>query len=398
MTRMKVWSTLAILTAVGSSCWAQSNADLARENAALQNRVGNLEKQVQDLSARTGGGDQQSGTAPAKTPLWSSLDIQFYGYIKADAAYDDSRTSSGNFVLWADNEAYKDDDDEFSLTANETRLGFLINGPKDGGMETSGRIEFDFYGSPADENKAKIQMRHAYVQMVWPDSHWSLLAGQTSDVVSPLNPYTLNYTVLWDAGNIGYRRPQIRLTKDLTLASGNEMKLQGAIARTIGDDDLAEEASEDAGFPTLQGRVGLAFPWFGPERTTVGLSGHWGQEDYDNMPGADEADTWSLNLDLLQPIREKITLKAEIFTGENLNAYLGGIGQGVNPTTGKEIDSKGGWFAFALGPWDEWTFNTGIGIDDVDAGDVNIGQRTLNRSIFGNAIYALNEHADVGLV
>lgn len=396
MTRMKVWAVFVVLTAIGSSCWAQSNADLARENAALQDRVENLEKQVQDLSARVGQEDQPSGTAPGKTPLWSSLDIQFYGYIKADAAYDDSRTNNGNFVVWAENEAAKDDDDEFSLTANETRLGFLINGPTDGGMEASGRVEFDFYGSPADENKAKIQMRHAYMQMVWPDSNWSLLAGQTCDVVSPLNPSTINYTVLWDAGNIGYRRPQIRLTKDLTLSSGSELKLQGAIARTIGDDDLADEPGEDAGFPTLQGRAGLTFSWFGPAPTTVGLSGHWGEEDYDNLP-ADEADTWSLNLDVLQPLCEKMTLKAELFTGENLNAYLGGIAQGVNPTTGKEIASKGGWVALALGPWDKWSFNTGIGIDDVDAGDVNVGQRTLNRSIFGNAIYAVNKHADVGL-
>jgi hypothetical protein len=28
--------------------------------------------------------------------------------------------------------------------------------------------------------------------------------------------------------------------------------------------------------------------------------------------------------------------------------------------------------------------------------DVNTGDRTLNRCIFGNAIYALNEHVDVG--
>mgnify|MGYP005649887569 CR=1 FL=1 len=128
MTRMKVWAVFVVLTAIGSSCWAQSNADLARENAALQDRVENLEKQVQDLSARVGQEDQPSGTAPGKTPLWSSLDVQFYGYIKADAAYDDSRTNNGNFVVWAENEAAKDDDDEFSLTANETRLGFLING------------------------------------------------------------------------------------------------------------------------------------------------------------------------------------------------------------------------------------------------------------------------------
>jgi len=407
MTRMKVWSVFVVLTAIGSSCWAQSNADLARENTALQNRVENLEKQVENLSARVGQENEPLGTTSGKTPLWSSLDIQFYGYIKADAAYDDSRTTSGNFVLWADNEAQRDDDDEFNMTANETRLGFLINGPKDGNMETSGRVEFDFFGNYAEENKAKIQMRHAYMQFLWPQEQFSILAGQTWDVISPLNPSTLNYTVLWGVGNIGYRRPQIRLTKDWDLSEETSLRLQGAVARTIGDDEGTTEAGEDAGFPSFQGRAALTFPWLAQGPTTFGVSGHWGQEEYDEMPsGHGEADSWSLNLDLLQPLCEKMTLKAELFTGENLNAYFGGIIQGVRPikngagtTIGydNEIATKGGWVALALGPWDKWSFNTGIGIDDVDAGDVNVGQRTLNRSIFGNAIYALNKHADVGL-
>ena len=62
----------------------------------------------------------------------------------------------------------------------------------------------------------------------------------------------------------------------------------------------------------------------------------------------------------------------------------------------REIESKGGWCALAMGPCDEWRFNVGIGIDDVDADDVNEGDRTLNRAVFGNAIYAFNKHAEVG--
>jgi hypothetical protein len=34
------------------------------------------------------------------------------------------------------------------------------------------------------------------------------------------------------------------------------------------------------------------------------------------------------------------------------------------------IQAQGGWFAFSLGPWDKWSLNTGLGIDDVDADDV----------------------------
>ena len=49
-----------------------------------------------------------------------------------------------------------------------------------------------------------------------------------------------------------------------------------------------------------------------------------------------------------------------------------------------------------MGPWDKWRFNVGTGIDDVDRGDINDGDRTLNRSVFGNVIYAVNKNAEIG--
>jgi hypothetical protein len=93
-----------------------------------------------------------------------------------------------------------------------------------------------------------------------------------------------------------------------------------------------------------------------------------------------------------------VEIKAELFTGENLDAYLGGIGQGVTldgENQYKEIGSKGGWIAAGLGPWDNKRFNVGVAMDDVNRGDVNDGDRTLNRSVFGNVYCALNKQTDV---
>ena len=362
--------------------------------AELNDRISALEKELADLK-RDAGAD-----GPEKKSLWSSLDIQLYGYVKADASYDDSRTTPGNFVLYTDSEATNEDDDEFNLTANQTRLGFNINGPSTDTMKTSGKIEFDFYGNYASENKAKLQVRHAYMTLDWPDDQFSLLFGQTWDVVSPLLPSTLNYPVLWDAGNIGYRRPQIRATKSYDLNQDVTLKLEGALARTIGrTDPTNSETGEDSGKPTLQGRVSVSFPFFGHKRTTVGVSGHVGEEEYDlDATGRNvDFDSQSINLDVTQPVNDWLTVKAEAFSGENLNAYLGGIGQGVNTTTLNEIDSKGGWVAASLGPWDEWRFNVGAGVDSADRGDLNAGQRTLNSCVFGNVCYALNAHTQIGL-
>ena len=413
MKKFRVLEMILVVAAVSISWGAQAQAGLANENAQLKDRVDNLEKQVQDLTATMEGQGQQTTPSAAKPSLWSNVDVQFYGYIKADAAYDDSRMTTGNYAVWADRESTRVDDDEFNLTANETRLGLAITGPKTSTMETTGKVEFDFFGNYAAENKAKIQMRHAFLKVYWPNSRFSVLAGQTWDVISPLNPSTLNYTVLWDVGNIGYRRPQMPVTKELTVEPlQGTLKLEGAIARTLGRDVLGagatSESGEDAGFPTLQARVGLTFPWLEAGATTVGISGHWGQEEYDtSATGAStDFDTWSINFDVLQPICPKMTIKAEFFAGENLGAYFGGIGQTVRAvkdvngvTTGyaNEITTRGGWCAATLGPWDNLTFNTGVGLEDVDSGDVNSGDRIFNRCIFANAIYALNKQTDVGV-
>ncbi len=339
---------------------------------------------------------------PEKKNVLSSLDVEIYGIIKGDASYDNSRTNPGNYILYVDPESTRKNDDEFNLTANQTRLGLRVTGPATETFKTYGLVEFDFYGNYASENKAKIQMRHAYVVMDWPTAQFNILAGQTSDIISPLVPNTLNYTVLWDAGNIGYRRPQIRFTKGIPLGEKASLKFEGGFARTIGRNDLTgSETGEDAGFPTGQARVSMTFPFFGPKPTTVGVSGHWGREEYDlDATGRNlDLETQSINLDVTQPVVSWLTAWGELFSGQNLDQYFGGIGQGVNtanPTNPKEISANGGWVALSLGPWSKWSFNVGAGLDEVERDDVADGARTRNSSIFGNVLYSLNKSTQIG--
>jgi len=443
MRQIAILLSVALIVTTAGLCWADTTNDLARENAELRGRVDKLEKELEELkkivlqqvktsaaqtpearppeakpvpdSAPKIGEDDlrkiaemvQKETAKQK-PVWSGLDIQLYGYIKADASYDSSRTTPGNYVLYVDSEKTNKGDDEFNLTANQSRFGVKITGPDDDLVRTSGLVEGDFYGSYADENKAKIQLRHAYLKLDWPQDKFSILAGQTSDTMSPLFPDTLNYTVLWDAGNIGYRRPQIRLTKGFPVGSDDELQLEGAVARTIGRSNtlsptVTSESGEDAGYPTFQGRASVTLPWVGFKPMTVGLSGHCGREEYDvALSGTNKKfESWSVNLDFTGPINKWLSVKGELFTGVNLNTYFGGIGQGVYINTGtgvyNEIAAKGGWLGASLGPWDRWRFNIGAGMDDVDSSDINPDDRAMNRSIFGNVIYSVNKNAEIGL-
>ena len=397
---------LVVATALSLACaaGAAETSALAGENANLKQRVEKLDKEVEELKKALAQQDQPTEAKPLR-PVLSSLDIQLYGYLKLDAAYDTSRTDDGNFAKWVERENTNSDDDQFNMTANQSRFGVMITGPDGGAMRTSGRAEVDFYGG-GSQNKAHLMMRHAYMKLDWPEERFNIIAGQTSDVISPLVPATVNYSVAWWSGNIGYRRPQIRLTKALGLDGDVDLTLEGAVARTIGRDNTSLagtlDSGEDAGQPSLQGRASVTAPVFCSRPATIGLSGHLGKEEYDVAANGSDKEfrSWSLNVDLLQPVNRWLTIKSELFTGENLDAYLGGIGQGVTLTGANmydEIGSSGSWIAAGLGPWSHRRYNVGIAVDDVDRGDVNEGARTLNRSVFANMFCSIDKNAEFAL-
>lgn len=340
---------------------------------------------------------------PERKSVWSTVDLQVYGFIKLDAAYDTGLANPGNFVKWIDMDPLNPDDSQFSMTANQTRAGIWLSGDDDPekSMVAGGRVEIDFYGGGA-ENKPNPMLRLAYIDLNWRQAGWRFVAGQTFDLISPLFPLTVNYSVQWWAGNIGYRRPQIQLTKELSLSDKSKMVVAGAIARDIGSTDSilsGVDAGADAGVPGLQGRLGWVLGTQRPRPVSFGLSGHWAKESYEINEVGDhlDFDSWSANLDLMVPLTEKITLKAEAYTGVNLAQYLGGIGQGVNLEKNEEIGDTGGWISLDLGPFGDLTHHIGFTIADPDDEKLEVGNRSLNSSLFWNGDYSLTKHIQFAL-
>ena len=347
--------------------------------------------------------------------ILSSISVEFGGRLKADMSYDDSRTTPGNFAMYVNKEdtPRSRDDDEFNATANESRFWFNLKGPQVGNLWTGGKLEFDFYGAGAAENKAHFMLRRAYIDFGWKEYHLSILAGQHSDVFSPLVPSTLNYSVGWNNGNIGYRRPQLRVTKGFGLDEAS-LKLEGALTRTIGGEALHGEADrfrddygEDSGHPSVQARAGLTFPWVGTSKATVGVSGHWGAEqvEVNGVLPRDDVESYSVNIDVCLPVRLPevsplldFTLSGEWFYGANLDSYLGGIGQGINLTTGRKIRSRGGWGQISYEGFaaDGVSLAAGGGCDAPRTGDLNAGARSRNSFVFANVRYNLTKELQVG--
>ena len=110
------------------------------------------------------------------------------------------------YTLWVDSKS-TDTGDETIVDGRNTRFGIDVLGPRIpmlGCAESGGKIEIDFQGAfNGTDNKGSVLLRHAYVEVKNDD--FRLLAGQTWDVISPLNPSMLMYSV--GRGRRQYRLP-----------------------------------------------------------------------------------------------------------------------------------------------------------------------------------------------
>jgi hypothetical protein len=321
--------------------------------------------------------------------------------MKADVSYDDSNAYPGEYALFVnpENGANPDDNDEFSITARETRLWVNATGPRADWIATSGRVEIDFFGSAGAPNKANLLLRHAFMDINFPKAGFSFLAGQTSDIISPLVMNTLNYTVGWDQGNIGYRRPQMRLTKKQAIGD-LELVAAASLSRTIDADSftaVGNENGEGSGIPTVQGALSLTFPFIEKQKAKIGISAHHGVEDITIGGRKGEFQTWSFNVDVTLPITKYFALTGEFFTGEHLDTFFGGIGQGVDQTLFREIGAEGGWVQGKIKPHDDWEINIGYGADNPDNDDLSAGKRSKNDVVFANVRYAVLKDLVLGL-
>jgi hypothetical protein len=263
-----------------------------------------------------------------------------------------------------------------------------------GGPAASGRLEIDFHALPSSDSRNQIRMRHAYLKLAWDELE--LLAGQTADLISPLYPAVNADLVMWGAGNLGDRRPQLRVDYPLHLAEDRKLLLQGAIglAGANSGDDFDGNGlldGEASGRPTYQARTAYrsTVAW-AQGNLELGVWGHRAWQEVD-APIAGEAafDSHALGVDWYVPVfADRVWAKGELWSGENLSDVRGGIFQGVNRNTAEEVDARGGWLELGWKPFAQHELAAGFAWDDPDNGDLTRGDPTINRS--ANRIFYLS--------
>jgi len=306
--------------------------------------------------------------------------FQPYGFVRLDVIIDDSRLSHPQFPNYVQSEP-SGSNGSLNIHPRLTRFGVKIAKQTiSNTVSASGQIEIDFQNG-GRESRETPRMRHGFATLHFENA--DILLGQTWDLISPLYPAPNSDGLMWNAGNMGDRRPQLRAT---IKPNGGNLTLAGALGMPNavdgkdldGGSGLADLDGADAAIPMIQGLVEI-----NTTRLRLGAWGHWGREKTATPVGGKTAfDTYSLGGHFRIPFG-KAWAQGEAFMGQNLSDVRGGIGQSVNTTTGKEIESKGGWAELGVKATQTITLTVGGTIDDPTDAHLSVGGRTLNYSLYG---------------
>lgn len=341
----------------------------------------------------------------------SKFTIKPYGSLWTNVMSSTSRTSPGQFTLWVFSEEDQGES-AFEIDARRSRVGIEIEGAEiELGSEkfrSAGRVELDFFGQFLTENAAGVRLRHAY----WEASNdqWRMLVGQSWDLISPLRPNTLNFTVGWAGGNIGFRRAQLLAERTAQFSADTSLLFAASLNQDIIPDFPTESGirRESASLPVIMTRVAISRSLRQhTQPMVIGFSGHYGETGFDflqtgppplSLPPQDDArfPTWSVNMDADIPIAAGLSIRGEAFHGANLSPFLGGIGQGVCPCLRKSVHSTGGWLELAKRWSSSWESHAGTGIDDPANGDFLVG-RGMNQFVYVNQIWHATDALSTGL-
>ncbi len=287
---------ILLFVSVYTVLWCAPGFAVGVHNAeimALQERVDQLEAALSEVKALLK--EKTIGAQTMEPVVSASYDMKLYGYVKLDMAYDTQRTGSGggNFARYVlQSTPANDGDDEFNMTARQTRLGLLVDGGEYGDAKVGGRLEIDFYGG-GSEDTALPRLRLAYVDLKFPK--WELAFGQHYDVFSPLVAPTINFGILEYSGDLGYRIPQVRLTNYWDICGRFTTKI--AAARNLNnasEDGDSNDDGEDAPYPELQALLDWTGRLWG-RTVTFQLSGVLGQEEVDWSGDGDEGSTYDVS-------------------------------------------------------------------------------------------------------
>jgi len=301
--------------------------------------------------------------------------LSVYGFARLDVLADDTPMSDITkpvYVTMGRSGA------EMTMTPQLSQVGLSIDKWElSNHVDGEGKLEIDFGGGGGVN---AIRLRHAYGSITYRE-HVEILAGQTWDLISPLNPSAQNDTMLLGAGNTGDRRPQLRVT-----AQNEHIRfaIAGAVTGTF--DGMADAATTPG---ATQLNTKPMFQWLVEARgradgDMTNRIGVWGHGARDEEPDGTRRGSESIGMHAFASIGGRGAIYGELYSGINTADIGGALGQGISPMTGHGIHSTGGWLEMAvLIPEPRFLVAGGASVDAARDSDLGAGERETNTVLYG---------------
>ena len=317
-------------------------SDVVRQDALLEERIN-------ALSARF--------PEPGVVSSRSGNPVQIYGFVRSDAYVNTARANHAIATMWVlpeNGTTPGPNNSTFVFDVRLTRIGFDIDAGKIGAADTTGKIELDFLNFPSGlpESRQTPRIRLAYINLDFGDI--TLRLGQDWDTISPLYPAVNLQATMWNAGNLGDRRPQASLIWDGgdPHATAFQLRLTAGLTGAVDNQDLdtgfgTERDGFDAGFPHGQIRLGITTDsWVEAKRVSAGVWGMVAGLETDlpvGISGRRHFTPWVIGVDWTVPLFGPVEVRGELWFGQALSDWRGNIGQAINVLSGEEIRGWGGW-------------------------------------------------------
>jgi hypothetical protein len=362
----------ALVVPLHSQSGESEMENLRKRIRELEDQNQGILKTLEELKARIAGQPQAPAPASAALPApasqatsqkpddqpvqWPELvtggnRLKFYGFLRLDMVTDSTRPDSSQsafYILSEDPRAGGAHAQNFTLYPRLTRFGINFAGPAVpslGNSKLSGRLEIDF-NNGGRESRPIPRFRHAYFKLT--HGTFFLLAGQTFDLMSPLMPTPNTDTLMWNAGNLGDRRPQLQAVYEPRAGGGQfYYGASAALTGAIDGQDLDNNGfrdGEESGLPTLQGRVGYTHA-LGSRglKAGIGVSGHRGWEYTTKaVAGRHSFYSQSTGVDYTLSLAESLMLRGEAWFGRNLSDVRGASGRESTRQPARQYEAAAG--------------------------------------------------------
>ncbi len=303
------------------------------------------------------------------------------------------------------------DTNSFDLHARQSYVGALFSGPDLGEFQTGAQILAFLQNDNLSNDEYGLLVYYAYGELK--NSDWRFAAGLQEDVFNPVSPTVVYLTKMYASGNTGSYRGQLRAERFWDEADDFGVTLQTALSEPISTlvTSNVGRITEDNGWPNVEARLQLGF---GPRcdirgnqirPLEIGVSGVVGQfrttrTIFANPPGLPPRaviDTRGVGSDFELWTSDTLGARGEVYYGQGLGEYNGGILQSFNPDTFQDIRSGGGFGEVFYYFTDAFHVHVGYGIDAPNKNDLAPTQIRRNQTYFANFVWDLSKAVQLGL-